>query len=346
MNRFSWLAAVGTALWLVAAAASAVGWLPLALIEELFLLSPLIVVPLALEILHDAPEFGPIPSWLREVALIAGIAALAAFAFPRGIVSGMLAAVWALVTLAVGAIGLSRVARHGAGSLSHLCFVVACLYLPVGGMGLVMSRLGITSLGFEEPIVLLTAVHFHNSGFAAPILAGVAAERFQWTDGRLALRIITAGILATPALIAAGFVYSPLLKLIAVIWLGLSLAGFAAISFMRIKALNPGLSRALITVSAASVIVGMVLSSIYAAGEFAGREWISIPTMAITHGILNGVGFVLCGLLGWTLTKNGRLNRDVEISKNNKRKEQRLCASPLRVVQDSSAVTWRDGWSN
>jgi hypothetical protein len=43
----------------------------------------------------------------------------------------------------------------------------------------------------------------------------------------------------------------------------------------------------------------MILAGIYEHGFYTGRTWIAIPTMAWSHGILNGVGFSLCGLLAW-----------------------------------------------
>ncbi len=343
-TRFAWMAAGGTAAWLATSAASV--WFPLTLIEQLFLMSPLMVVPLGLGIMDGAPEIGRIPSWASRGVLIAGAASLAAFGFPRGFVSGALAFGWALVTFAVGFIALRRIVQRGVGSLSHFCFISGCLYLPVAGIGLVMSRLGITALGFEEPIVLLTAVHFHNSGFAAPILVGAAAEKFQSPGSRGALRAIAAGVLATPALIAVGFVFSPALKLIATVWLALSLAGLALLTLAQLDAITPTSARMLVGVSAGSVMAGMVLSCVYAAGEFAAREWISIPTMAVTHGVLNGVGFVLCGLLGWTLASAGETKPDLTIPKNQTRKETQTCASQLLAGRDLSADIWRDGWSN
>ncbi len=34
-------------------------------------------------------------------------------------------------------------------------------------------------------------------------------------------------------------------------------------------------------------------------GIFQGKDWLLIPCMASTHGLLNGLGFVMLGLLGW-----------------------------------------------
>jgi hypothetical protein len=46
-------------------------------------------------------------------------------------------------------------------------------------------------------------------------------------------------------------------------------------------------------------LVGTVLAIIYAVGDYLGRDWLVIPRMASTHGVLNGLGFVLLALLGW-----------------------------------------------
>jgi len=53
--------------------------------------------------------------------------------------------------------------------------------------------------------------------------------------------------------------------------------------------------------SPATILAGMTLACVYAFGEFLGKDWIFIPAMARTHGLLNGIGFVLVGLLGWII---------------------------------------------
>src|ERR1700689_2369591 len=89
------------------------------------------------------------------------------------------------------------------------------LYLPVGCAWLVASRLGLSPMGFQEPIVLLTAVHFHFAGFAAPLLAlaaGVAVKK-QTLVLQRAFKVLAAGVLGGPGLLAAGFVIGPHFKL-------------------------------------------------------------------------------------------------------------------------------------
>ena len=56
----------------------------------------------------------------------------------------------------------------------------------------------------------------------------------------------------------------------------------------------------MLAISATSSIVTMLLAIGYAAGEQVGLQ-ITIPEMVLAHGVLNGFGFTLCGLLAWTM---------------------------------------------
>ena len=89
------------------------------------------------------------------------------------------------------------------------------VYLPIGGAWLVASRLGIQPLGFGDTIVLLTAIHFHFAGFAAPLLAGFAgrAVRDRQTASQVVALAATGIILGTP-LVAAGITFSPAVALV------------------------------------------------------------------------------------------------------------------------------------
>jgi len=57
----------------------------------------------------------------------------------------------------------------------------------------------------------------------------------------------------------------------------------------------------LLTLSSVSLLLGMACALAYAVGEFTGIGLISLGQMAHIHGPLNALGFVLTGLLGWTL---------------------------------------------
>jgi hypothetical protein len=48
------------------------------------------------------------------------------------------------------------------------------------------------------------------------------------------------------------------------------------------------------------------LAGFYAVSEYFKRDWITVPGMANSHGILNGLGFVLLALLAWLMELNQR----------------------------------------
>ena len=58
------------------------------------------------------------------------------------------------------------------------------------------------------------------------------------------------------------------------------------------------LARFLVLVSAGSLLTAMLLAGVYGIGELAGQGFIAIPRMVVSHGMLNALGFTLCGLLG------------------------------------------------
>jgi len=73
------------------------------------------------------------------------------------------------------------------------------------------------------------------------------------------------------------------------------------VTLRRIRRMADGAAAVLLTIAACSVLVGMVLAVQWALGSTLGTPALSIPAMAATHGVLNGLGFALCGVLGWRL---------------------------------------------
>ena len=53
----------------------------------------------------------------------------------------------------------------------------------------------------------------------------------------------------------------------------------------------------------------MILACAYAYSIVAKRLIISIPQTALTHGIVNALGFSFCGLLAWSLIHSRRLKQ-------------------------------------
>jgi hypothetical protein len=296
----------GGIIWLSLAIASVLRVASLTIIELLFLLGPLVVVPLGLA-LCDGP---PLEKWsklfdggFRWFQLVAALSATASFWLPRGMASAAFAAPWLGFGCVVGIRGLLNLFGGGFKSLKLACMAVSFLYLPIGCAWLVASRLGLNPLGFQEPIVLLTAVHFHFAGFAAPLLAlsgWSALERRMIEPGRI-YKVVTAGVLAGPGLLAAGFVIGPRMKLAAALVVAFSEIGLSLCFLSQIRYLKPRAAQAFIAVSALSVTCAMVLVGGWAIGEFPLQPFLHLDEMARFHGTANALGFVLCGLVGWTI---------------------------------------------
>jgi hypothetical protein len=178
--------------------------------------------------------------------------------------------------------------------------------LAVGGAWLVASRLGMRPLGTQEPIGLLTAVHFHFAGFATAIIAATTLEFAERRSEHLWLKYLVPIVAGLPFAVAAGFVLSPILKMVAAILFSISVAALAIGVRACGRKAEATPARILLQVAAASIFAGMVLAGAYVISDYAGSDALTIPQMARTHGILNAVGFCLSGLLGWLVETSSR----------------------------------------
>ena len=113
------------------------------------------------------------------------------------------------------------------------------------------------------------------------------------------LRRVVALVVFLPFILAVGFVFSSTLKLVAVLALSASVTGLALAQLWLSNTLGSRTARGFLRVSAVAVIAGMVLAAAYELGDAFRKDWLLIPRMASTHGLLNRLGFVLLGLLGW-----------------------------------------------
>ena len=108
-------------------------------------------------------------------------------------------------------------------------------------------------------------------------------------------------ILATP-LVAIGITFSPTVEMIGVALLLGSAMGLLLVVIQTVRPLlRIRLVSELLMLSALSLLFAVGLGLFYGLGEFLGQPWITIPQMVTFHGWLNGIGFALCGLLGWRL---------------------------------------------
>jgi YndJ-like protein len=295
-------ATLGAVVWVLLTALAALGKAPLGVIELLLLFALLVITPLGLVLgrLVAPPELQSMDSAARTLQPLAAAMAISSFWSSPGWKAGALVTPWLIVCCLVALTGIASLVRGRCQPLAALAANIGRVDLAVAGGWLLLSRLGFHPLGVQEPIVLLTAVHFHYTGFATSLLAGAMAAFLQRRDEESPIiPALVLLVLFAPFAVAAGFVFSSTLKGFAAVVLSVSVAGLALAQLWLAKSLRTGTARAFLRVSATAVIGGMGLAVVYAIGDLFGRNWLLIPRMASTHGVLNGLGFVLLGLLGW-----------------------------------------------
>src|SRR5262245_35007001 len=262
-------AGLGGLAWVLLAIAGIAGRAPLGGLEILFLVAPLVVVPLGLRLCAR----GVLPGVVCFLQPPAAALVLASLWMARGFAAGALACGWLGVAGLAGLCGAAALLRGGWRLDAGTCAGFGLLYLPVGAGWLVASRLGVAPLGFGEPIVLLTAVHFHFAGFAAAIFAAAAlraARVVGWLHRAMELAVVI-GIVAGPPLVAAGFLTNTAVSLGATCVLAICLVLLAALTWICVPRLETGLVRWLLVLSSTSIVASMLLAVAYAWGEFAER---------------------------------------------------------------------------
>jgi hypothetical protein len=293
---------LGAVMWIALAAGFWIGWVQLSLVEILFLLAPLVAVPLAISLippLDSSERFVGRKGGLSWVTLLAAALATVSTFQPAGPKAAALASAWFLVCVWLAVDGLRRFLKYKTQSFSQFCFALGEAYMIVGGTWLVISRLGLQPLGFQEPIVLLTAVHFHFAGFLSAVLAGLTYERLRQSRWSNPLGAVLLGALIGPGLLGFAFLVGPKLKLAAVMLIVAGQFGLAAGTIRVAAGMEHPAGRAMLFFSSACVLAGMVLAATWAMGEYPLHPFVDLARMEKYHGVLNALGFGVCGLLGW-----------------------------------------------
>lgn len=289
------VAAVGFVSWLIAGA----GLITAATTENVWIvwmlfLSPLVLVPLIAGRLATAypTNWG----WMAESAvprLLLAAAAVAPLSYlvESGWRAAWLAAPWTICTLLAAVAGL-RWLIHSERTPDVWIAVAGLGFLGVGGVWLVITRLGSRPLGFSHIIVLLTAMHFQHAGLVLPTIASLNVKY-----GGHVLNVVGGwGVVIGTPLTAAGITAGGDAE-----WLSatfMAVAGLlVAAGQLRVARHGPG--RLLLTISGVALVIGMVLAATWALSQHDSRFAITIEAMARSHGTLNAVGFGLVGLLGW-----------------------------------------------
>ena len=303
-------AAVGLAMWLLLLLTTTSNLRETELIHKVVFFGMLVIVPLGLSVVPAQEPQG----FLYRLAVwsqpIAAIPAIASFFVDVGPGAAALSCVWLVVTILIAMFGIARFSSRGVYPVEEFSIDAGLLYLPVAGVWLVVYRLGIQPFDYGETIVLLTVVHFHFAGFAAPIIAGMSGRVLATRKHPSWLfRFSVFAIVAAMPLVAAGITFSAWLGLIGT---GLIAAGLVMLAVLNvgwvIRAIVPFSSRLLLLIGALCSCSAMVLACLYAYSLPMKILIIDIPTMALTHGILNAFGFVACSLLAWLVHEPAQLN--------------------------------------
>jgi hypothetical protein len=109
-------------------------------------------------------------------------------------------------------------------------------------------------------------------------------------------------IVAAMPLVAAGITFMAVAGLIGTLLLAIGLVALAVLNVGWVMpAIGPAGKRSLLLIGALSSCAAMVLAFLYAYSLVAQTLIVTIPGMAMTHGLLNAFGFVGCSLLAYTL---------------------------------------------
>ncbi|GAA0459158.1 YndJ family protein [Streptomyces olivaceiscleroticus] len=211
---------------------------------------------------------------------------------PRGPAATALAACYAAATLALALLAPRRLLRTRSLAPREIAVLTALATPAVAGLALTAERHGTALFGFSLRMLSLTVPHFHFAGFAAALVAGLACRAGDTPAARCAALGVPAGTL----LVLAGYFTGEWVEFAgaAVLTCGMWLVGLVTLRGARTADRT---TRALLTVSAATLVATMLLALSWALGEASGLPHPTLTWMAATHGVGNALGFTLCALL-------------------------------------------------
>ena len=276
----------------------------LTLVDLLLLLAPVVIVPLGLRLVPlTGYRSRQVLALARVIQPAGAVTAIVAFLMSPGWTAGAIALGWLLVCGIAALAGLLEVIESRSLRPAHLVPAACVAYLAVGAGWMVVSRAGLRPLGFSRDIVELTGVHFHYAGFAATLMAALTIMVLR-DRGRLARvsqgagLLIVIGLPITATGIATGSGLATVLGPVLLESGVLSIAGLTALAIA--PRVESTLARGLLWLSAAGVVVPMLLGIDYAISRVFPIPALDLRAMALIHGDLNALAFSLAGLLGWT----------------------------------------------
>jgi hypothetical protein len=278
-------------------------------IQWILLLGPLVIVPWGLSLLDVTGRDGSISAPFRAVAWCQPVGALCCLAslwIEPGDTAGALSLAWVVVALLCALLAAGRALPRGGRFVEEWAIDLGLGYLSVGAIWFTAHRFGYDLLGFYPEIVLLTGVHFHFAGFAAPVIAGMTGRVVRAKRGCIptSLFVATGIVMAGPPLVAAGILWSMTVEALSAVILALGVLTLAIwmgqVALRWTHGFGP---RGLLLVAAGSLLLSMTFAVFYALREWVVIAGLDIPTMARVHGVANALGFALAGMLAWLVIR-------------------------------------------
>ncbi|MFC4612769.1 YndJ family protein [Streptomyces maoxianensis] len=269
------------------------------LVSLIVMLGMLVIVPAGLRLI-DAAGLAAI----RRTWPLFAVPGAVALWLPRSATATVLAAVYALGTLVLAAQAPRRLARTRSLAPAEIAVLTALVTPSVAGVALVAERSGQELFGFSLPILALTVPHFHFAGFAAALVAGLVCRASAGPTGRFAALSVPLGTLV----VLAGYFLDDWAELLGALVLTAGMWAVALLTWRDIRTGGRGrltrnpltrdrFTRGLLAVSAAVLVVTMLLALSWALGEATGLPHPTLTWMAATHGLGNALGFALCSVL-------------------------------------------------
>jgi len=300
-------AIIGSILWLALLGALPVSGDDVSTATYLTLLALLVVAPLTIGLAAPSAAEGAAAAprrlfWLAvAIQPAASLLAVTSFYVPSGSLAALLTLGWVLLCAVVALLGLDRLYRHGR-RIEEVCIGAGLLLLPVAGARLYQARVGSIPGGDA----LLAAMNAHYALFATPVLAGMVGRAlsrgrtWRWRTFRVAAYGIIVG---TPLLAIAGSV-APSLDVVARAILAAALLTLALLTILAVAPrTRPFLAAGLLAVSGVAMLLPLYLTWIGASSALAGVGSAGNLPIPTAHGVANALGFVLCGLLAWSIIR-------------------------------------------
>jgi hypothetical protein len=204
---------------------------------------------------------------------------------PRGVVSIALASVYLAGTLGLIALAARHFFRHTAVSARQVALYTALATPSIAALALVAERASYELFGFNLTVLSLTVAHFHFAGFAAALLAYLAADGLAAVSVPLGTAIVLLGFFLGDAVELAGAL---------VLTTGMWLVGW---NLWKRSRRADRTTAILLVVSGSVLVLTMVLAVSWALGHVVDTPYLPLEWMVATHGVANAVGFALCGVL-------------------------------------------------